>query len=200
MSAQFVSLAVAYGLGGGKLRRKGAAQRPWLELLRLETESTYLGHQVRALRKAGRASVRVVEDMRPGRFFYDCCRARIQSPLLERAVEILGCGEQQRITREALVVAGARGLGALWLDAGAWEAGSGRLRLRDAGEAVVVAEHFRGRGVPSVLVDGASVLIRPGGMRELAGQLRAEIHRSMRHALRPGSRHGADLLERNRIT
>jgi hypothetical protein len=197
VSAQFVSLAVAYALGGGVMRRKGAARRPWLELQRLETESAYLGHQVRALRKAGRASVRAIEDMRPGRFFYDCCRARIQSPLLERAVEILGCGERQRITGEALAVAGLRGLGALWLDAGAWEQDAGRLWLRSAEEAALVSEYLERCRVPLASASENSVLVRPLGMRELADQLRPAVHRSMRHALRPGSRHGATLLGRN---
>lgn len=199
MSAQFVGLAVAYALGGGVLRRKGAAKRPWLELQRLETEAAYLGHQVRALRKAGRAGTRIVEDMRPGAFFYDHCRARVQSPLLDRVIEILGEGEQQRITTEALMVAGMRGLDALWLDVGRWEGHAGRFWLRDASEAGVLAHRLESCRVPSVQLDGSSVLVLPSGMGKLMSWLRPGVHRTMRHALRPGSRHGQELLQRNQL-
>jgi hypothetical protein len=194
MSAGFTRLAVAYGLGGGVLRRKGAARRPWLELQRLETEATYLGHQVRALRAAGRSSVRAVEDMRPGRGFYDISRARIRCPILERAIEILGEGEQQRITAEALQVSGWSGIAALWLDAGCWLDERGRIVVRDGGEAQVLAEWLASHGIRCRARD-LSVSLEPAAMGDLCAATRPETHRSMRHALRPGSVHGLQLLK-----
>jgi hypothetical protein len=197
MSARFVSLAVGYALGGGVLRRKGARQRPWLELRRLETESIYLGHQVRMLQRGVTGELRLDQDVVAGKGFYDIRRARLQSPLLERAMEILCPDGEPRLAAEALQVAGPRGIASLWLDAGTWRAdGSARLSVRSVEDAEQLAAFLKQQGVAAAVVDrrGAAVDLRPRAMAALADILRPHVHRSMRHALRPGSTHGLALL------
>jgi hypothetical protein len=198
MSAQFVSLAVGYALGGsGVLRRKGVRQRPWLELRRLETESTYLGHQVRMLQRAAIGELRLDQDVVAGRGFYDIRRARLHSPLLNRAMEILSPGGEPRLTVEALQVAGLRGIASLWLDAGTWRPdGSARLPVRSAGDTEPLIALLQQQGVAAAADRRETVVeLRPRAMAALADLLRPHVHRSMRHALRPGSTHGLALLE-----
>lgn len=195
MSAQFVSLAVGCALGGGTLRRKGTKQRPWLEMRRLETEAAYLGHQVRALQRAGGGSVRVDLDVVAGPGLYDLRRARLHSPLLERVMTIAAPDGLQSITPTALEVAGQRGLALLWLDRGRWEGPSALLPLRHSGEADLVRQLLRDLSIPSAPYPAqpATLRIAAGPMEALAQILRPHVHRSMRHALRQGSLHGAAL-------
>lgn len=198
MSARFVSLAVGYALGSGLLRRKGVRQRPWLELRRLETESIYLGHQVRALQQAATGELRLDQDVLPGQGFYDVRRARLHSPLLERALELLMPDGEPQLGIEVLQVAGTRGLASLWLDLGIWRpGGAARLSLRSGADAELLAHHLRRQGVSAAVVDrkGPGLEFRPAAMAEFADLLRPQVHRSMRHALRPGSVHGAALLK-----
>jgi len=197
MSARFVSLAVGYALGGGVLRRKGVRQRPWLELRRLETESIYLGHQVRGLQRAATGELRLDQDTLPGQGYYDIRRARLHSPLLERALELLMPDGEPRLTTEVLQVAGVRGLASLWLDLGAWRpGGAARLPLRSGADAELLVHHLKQLGVSAAAADrkGPVLEFRPVAMAEFADLLRPQVHRSMRHALRPGSLHGAELL------
>ena len=196
MSARFVSLAVGYALAGGELRRKGARQRPWLELQRLETEATYLDHQVRALRQSAGGTARVDLDFTCGEGFYDIARARISSPLLERAMELLCPAGEQRITPDALEVAGARGLACLWLDAGHWDGRAGIIDTRSPADAALLRERLLVCGIEAGVASagGASVRVAPSDMPALAALLRPQVHRSMRHTLHPGSIHGRSLL------
>ena len=196
MKAHFISLAVGCALAGGTLRRKGSRQRPWLEIRRLETESIYLGSQGRALRKAATAEARCIEDMVPGAAFYDICRLRFQHPWLERVMEICCPDGEQRVTPEALGIAGVRGLAQLWLDAGLWEGREGRIVPRSGGDAPPIRAALAGLGIPSSAPIGRDwvITVAPRPMEELAALLRPCVHRSMRHALRPGSRHGLQLL------
>jgi hypothetical protein len=197
MKARFVSLAVGYALAGGTLRRKGSRRRPWLEVRRLETEGAYLGSQARALRKASTPEARCVEDMVPGSAFYDICRLRFQHPWLERVMEICCPDDEQRVTPEALGIAGLRGLAQLWLDAGCWEKGEGRIVPRRGDDAPPIRAALAGLGIPSSAPIGRNwiVTIAPRPMEELAALLRPYVHRSMRHALRASPvGHGLALL------
>lgn len=193
MGAQFVSLAVAYSLGLGNLRRKGVRQRPWLELRRLETESSYLEHQVRALRRVALQPVRVERDLLSGKGYYDIARARIQSADLERAVELLEPG----INAEALQVAGAaRGIACLWLDCGFWRRGTGVIRCGNAAEAEALHRSILDLELTCILSPGRrpAIEIDARSMPQLAHLVRPFVHRCMRHTLHPGSRHGSALL------
>lgn len=194
MQARFVSLAVGYCLVGGTLRRKGIKQRPWLELRRIETESTYLGHQVRALRQAGGTGILVDVDTVAGSGFYDIRRGRIHHPWLERVMEILCPGGEQRLTSEALLVAGPRGLASAWLDGGSWVRAVGVLDLRTPDDARIMRAFLERQGFPSRSVKGARALqFAPAVADELMRQIRPHVHRSMRGILRPGGRGGDGL-------
>ena len=198
MTAQFVSLAVGYALGSGCLRRKGSRKRPWLELRRLETESTYLLHQVRMLQRSGSGSVRVELDMVPGQGFYDLRRARLHSPLLERAMELLAIDHGLRFSTEALQVAGVRGIASLWLDVGRWRSGSGVIPLSSVDDAAVLQGVLAARhGINATISErfGPALLVAPQPMQALVALLRPEVHRSMRHVLYPGVSFGQQLLE-----
>lgn len=195
MSAQFVSLAVGYALAGG-LRRKGIKRRPWLELRRLEPETTYLLHQVRALQRSGTGTVRVDVDTVAGSRFYDQRRARLHSPLLERAIELLDADGDCAISPQALQVAGLRGLACLWLDIGCWDGVTACLPIRHPISSDTVHKHLTHLGIPCSPPAGTlhTIKIAPEPMQELARLLRPHVHRSMRHALRPGSLHGRALM------
>lgn len=200
MSARFVSLAVGYSLAGGELRRKGIRQRPWLEIRRLETEHTYLDHQGRALRRAAPGPSRQLLDSLPGHAFYDISRLRFQHPLLERVMDICCPDGKQQVTPKALEVAGERGLALLWLDAGSWDGRTAVLRPRTLEDAQVIRSALQQRDIPCSRPSASApwLEIAPLPMERLAEQLRPHVHRFMRHALRPGGKHGLALLRRSR--
>lgn len=200
MQARFVSLAIGYAIAGGVLRRKGARRRPWLELRRSETESTYLGHQVQALRSAAEGGFTATVDMVPGDGFYDLVRARVHAPGLERAMELLCPEDAQALNQEALAAAGLRGLACAWLDAGRWDHSAGVWSFRSGADAREVKRYLQELGIRPSLTQPMSPLVRvpPDAMAALVRLLRPHVHRSMRHALRPGSLHGAELAARGR--
>jgi hypothetical protein len=198
VNAQFVSLAVGYALGGGQLRRKGTRRNAWLELRRLETESTYLLHQVRLLQRSSSGSVRADVDMLPGQGYYDLRRARLHSPLLERAMELLQVDEGQRFSIEALQVAGVRGIASLWLDVGRWQLGRGLLPVPSLDDAAVLLEYLlTHHSIKATISErpGPALVLAPRPMQDLVALLRPQVHRSMRHALHPGACFGKQLLE-----
>ena len=51
MSAQFVARVLSYCMGVGTLGLRGQKQRPWLEIIRPETEKPYINHQLKTLRE-----------------------------------------------------------------------------------------------------------------------------------------------------
>lgn len=198
MQARFVSLAIGYAMGGGTLRRKGSRGRPWLELLRGELEAEYLGHQVQNLRKAAGADCIARRDMVPGEGFYDIARVRFYAPELERAMELLQVDSGQRLTPEALQVAGLRGLACAWLDCGRWADEAGVLTLRSAEDARQLKRYLWDLEVKLGETQPSSPLVKvtPESMKRLAREMRPHVHRSMRRALWPGSIHGRELLAR----
>lgn len=200
MQARFVSLVLSYALAGGTLRRKGSRQRPWLELRRAETESSYLGHQVQALRAAAGAGFVSRLDLVPGYGFYDVARARIHAPDLDRVFELLCPDGEQRVSQEVLAIAGLRGLACAWLDGGRWSRGAGVWTFRSGADAREVKRYLRNLKVRLSPTQPMSplVLVPPAAMSALAKELRPHVHRSMRHALWPGSTHGLELVAAGR--
>ena len=65
MSAQFVARALSFCLGVGTIALKGRRQRPWLEIVRSETERPYLSHQLKQLRDAHLGKLEFVIDVLP---------------------------------------------------------------------------------------------------------------------------------------
>jgi hypothetical protein len=204
MDAQFVSLVVGYALAGGRLRRKGVKRRPWLEWRRMETEATYLRHQFKALRQVGGPGVISVIDSVPGSGYYDLCRGRLHSPLLERAMEILCPEGEIHLSAEALQVAGDRGLASAWLDSGHWDGPMGRFEMRSRGDAEALHSAIQERGIRGMVLSSGggrgrcNVFYGADAMQDLVRLLRPHVHRSMRHSLWPGVLHGSALLVANK--
>jgi hypothetical protein len=196
MSARLVSMAVAYAMGSGTLRCKGAKQRPWLELKRLETERTYMLHQVRSLQRAGAGPVRAAVDMLPGRHFYDVCRARLQHDAFERAIELLAPEGEISLSKEVLEIGGGRGLASIWLDLGHWDRGTAVIPLSSEPNADALLSHLIGRGIAGISKGGNPTTLRLSKRQfaQFSGLIRHHVHRSMAHALREGSKHGTSIM------
>jgi len=137
-----------------------------------------------------------IEDVVPGRAFYDICRLRFQHPWLERVMEICCPGGEQQVTAEGLQIAGVRGLAQLWLDAGSWRGRTGIITPRTAADARALHGALAGLGIPASRPSAQQgwLELAPGPAQELMALLRPHVHRSMRHALHPGSCHGLALL------
>lgn len=200
MQARFVSLAIGYSLVGGVLRRKGIRKRPWLELCRPETESSYLRHQVDSLRRACEEGFIARVDMVPGQAFYDLARARIHAPGLERVMELACPGGEPAINAEQLSIAGLRGLACAWLDGGRWSGDAGIWSFRSSSDARQVRRYLQQRGLALARTQPATTLLRlpAASMAALTREMRPFVHRSMRHALWPGSVHGRVLAAAGR--
>jgi len=196
MSARLVSMAVAYAMGSGTLRCKGIKQRPWLELKRLETERTYMLHQVRSLQRAGAGPVRTAVDMLPGQHFYDVCRARLQHDAFERAIELLAPEGEISLSKEVLEIGGARGLASIWLDLGHWDRGTAVIPLSSESNADALLGHLVRRGVTGVSKGGnpATLRLSKRQFAQFSGLIRHHVHRSMAHALKEGSKHGSSIM------
>lgn len=196
MSARLVSMAIAYAMGSGALRRKGIKQRPWLELRRLETERTYLLHQVRSLQRAGAGPVRTSIDMVPGQHFYDICRARLQHDAFERAMELLAPGGDACLSEKVLQIGGSRGLASIWLDLGRWDRGVAVISLSGEPDADALLAHLGNRGISGVSKGGNGSMLRLSKRQfaQFGGLIRHHVHRSMSHTLREGSKHGSSIM------
>lgn len=196
MSARLVSTAIAYAMGSGILRRKGVKQRPWLELRRLETERTYMLHQVKSLQRAGAGPVRAEIDMIPGQYFYDICRARLHHPDFDRAMELLAPEGVVILSPEVLEIAGGRGLASLWLDLGEWDRGAAVIPLSSEQDANTLARYLENRGITGIprSLDRQKLRLSKRQFAQFCGLIRPHVHRSMTPALREGSAHGSRLL------
>lgn len=105
-------------MGKGTISLRGSRRRPWLEVVRCETEHVYLGHQARCLRKDSDAPSDYVIDRVATDGFYDKVRLRFHSDDLWRAYELLYPRDEKTLTRDVLNITGRQGLIALWSDYG----------------------------------------------------------------------------------
>lgn len=196
MSALFVVHVLSYCLGRGRIALKGQAMRPWLTLQRLETERTYLDHQQRRLRKLHEEPLEVCLDRLPGDGFYDIDRVRLHGEGLHQAYELLYPRDQWTLTPEVLRVCGARGLAALWCDAGQWM--GSRPRITSQGcqlrgdDFLTLAEYFMELGIEVDFKERNGVCqgfsIRYGSIDTFAAMLRPYTHRCMRYKLQHPNR------------
>lgn len=194
MNAAFTAHALRACLGSGRLRRLGVKQRFWLEIVRCETERSYLDHQLRALRKSHDGPLEAHWDGISGSGRYDRERLRLTTPQLERAWELLFPGGDRLVSQQVLDITGPAGVAAIWLDQGRWLGRALELRLDwSAAELELLQQQIAELGCRSHLAKtrqgalcGIHVLGRhvPG----LAQTLRPFVHRSMRHRLWPGNR------------
>lgn len=118
MSAQFVARVLSCCLGAGTIALKGRRQRPWLEIIRSETERPYLSHQLKQLRDSHLGKLEFVIDVLPCDGFYDDVRLRVRSDELYRAYELMYPRDKKIVTPQILDITGIGGLSALWSDRG----------------------------------------------------------------------------------
>lgn len=185
------ALVLGYCLGRGTLALRGKRSQPWLEVVRPETERTYLDHQLRSLRAACQgAPHRSSLDALPTEGFYDDQRLRFHSPGLWQAYELLYAGDQRQLTSAVLESLGLPALTALLLDRGVrLSPRCYDLKLRTPQEAKLVHEWAASLGVPPLVTGrrpNTRVLAwRDRGLDALIEQVRPWTHRSMRHRLHP---------------
>lgn len=192
MNAAFTALVLRNCLGRGRLLRLGVKQRPWLEIIRCETELRYLDAQLRALRRLHDGPLEARIDVLSGSGRYDKARLRAGSAQLERAFELLHPQGEREISQQVLEITGPAGVAALWLDQGRWLGRALELRL-DWSEAEMqrLIAQIEELGCRSHLAKsrqgqlcGVHVLGRH--VQGLAQTLRPHVHRLMRHRLWPG--------------
>ena len=196
MSAPFVVHALSYCLGRGRIALKGRAMRPWLTLQRLETERTYLDHQQRLLRKLHEEPLQVHWDQVPGDGYYDLERVRPPGEALHQAYELLYPRDCWTLSSEVLRVCGARGLAALWIDAGQWMGSRPRFtpqgcHLRDH-DFITLAEYLQELGLGADLKTNKSgvqsLTLRYSAIDSFLAILKPVTHGSMRHKLEQPNR------------
>ncbi len=118
MSAQFVARVLSYCLGKGTLGLRGRRQRPWLEIIRSETEKLYQNQQLRGLKDSHPGQLDYFWDTLPTDGFYDKNRLRVRSDELYRAYELMYPRDKKVITPQIISIVGMPGVSALWSDKG----------------------------------------------------------------------------------
>ena len=188
MSAKFVARALSFTLGKGVVALKGARKRPWLEIVRPETQRTYLDHQLRSLRKLHDGPIDAVWDIIPTNGFYDKERLRLHGEGMWRVHELRGPHDEPLITREALDVCGIQGVAALWVDQGRFVGKYGKISGRfKANELVTIAEWLTDMGFDSSCHGNGDrffeVCIKHYAIKDLINEIRPHIHVSMKNKL-----------------
>lgn len=130
MSAQFVARALSYCLGVGSISLKGRRQRPWLQIIRSETERPYLSHQLKQLRDCHLGKLEFEIDVLQCDGFYDDVRLRVRSDELYRAYELMYPRDKKIVTPQIIGMTGVVGMSALWSDRGRIIGKIGKIRSR----------------------------------------------------------------------
>lgn len=188
MSAKFVARALSFTLGKGVVALKGARKRPWLEIVRPETQRTYLDHQLRSLRKLHDGPIDAVWDVIPTNGFYDKERLRLHGEGMWRVHELRCPHDEPLITREALDVCGIQGVAALWVDQGRFVGKYGKISGRfKSNELVTIAEWLTDMGFDSSCHGNGErffeVCIKRSAIKNLINEIRPHIHVSMKNKL-----------------
>jgi len=122
-------------LGVGSISLKGRRQRPWLQIIRCETERPYLSHQLKQLRDAHLGQLEFDIDVLPCDGFYDDVRLRVRSDELYRAYELMYPRDKKVVTPQILGLTGIIGMSALWSDRGRIVGRIAKIRSRFTPEA-----------------------------------------------------------------
>ena len=189
MNVKFVARVLSYSFGKGKLKIIGRNRKIWFEIVRPETERTYLGGQLVMLRRDHPGDLRSVVDRLPGQGYYDFDRVRIQSDLLWPLYEWLYPRDQQTYSADMAQIIDDNNLAAIWADLGSRRRNFGRLSVpKTAGAKSLLHDLFDSRGfpvnqpcdleIPSPLFFGNTVFYR------LKQFLRPRLHPTMRWSLR----------------
>ena len=181
MSAQFVARVLSYCLGVGTLGLRGQKQRPWLEIIRPETEKPYLNHQIKLLREAHLGKLDTYWDMLPTDGFYDKFRLRVRSDELYRAYELMYPRDKKVITPQIISIVGMPGIAALWSDRGRVVGRLGKILTRWSDEENEhLAQYITQKGYECMATKGSGVRFSRTSTKELIDVLRPHTHRCMR--------------------
>ena len=165
----------------GTLGLKGRRQRPWLEIIRPETEKPYLNHQLKLLRDAHPGKLDTHLDMLPTDGFYDKFRLRVRSDELYRAYELMYPRDKKIITPQIISITGMPGISALWSDRGRVVGRLGKILTRwKDDENQFLAEYISQQGFECMVTKGSGVRFSRASTKELIDVLRPLTHRCMR--------------------
>ncbi len=185
MSAQFVQRVLSYCLGVGSINLLGSRRRPWLQIVRPETEKVYLNHQLKQLRLAHSAPLEYVWDVVPTDGFYDKKRLRVQCEDLYRAYELMYPRDKKIITPQVMSICGIYGLTALWSDRGRVVGRLGKLRTRlSTDDNHVIADWCNDNGFTCNLITREDkcfgIQFDRDSTKHLIDSIRPYIHKTMR--------------------
>jgi hypothetical protein len=189
MSAQFVAHVLSYCLGKGTLSLKGTKRRPWLEIVRSETEHTYLSSQLKPLRKFSNSPIDCVRDRVETDGFYDKERVRLHCEDLWHVYELLYPRDEKVFTRQLLDMCGMLGAVSLWLDCGQFVGRCGRIRNRyKPEEAGLISSWLSDLGYDAKPVHASETSAAVGLSNQSTTKFIADIrpitHSTMKHRLR----------------
>lgn len=148
------------------------------------------------LRKLHDDPLQVHWDQVPGDGYYDLERVRLFGDGLYQAYELLYPRDRWTLSSEVLRICGARGLAALWIDAGQWMGSRPRLtpqgcHLRDH-DFITLAEYLQELGMDADLKANSSgiqsLTLRYSAIDPFLALLKPVTHRSMQHKLEQPNR------------
>lgn len=185
MSAQFVQRALSFCLGVGQIGLKGQRCRPWLEIVRSETEKVYQNHQLKQLRLSHPGQLEYVWDVVPTDGFYDKHRLRVQSDELYRAYELLYPRDKKVVTTQILDICGLYGLTALWSDRARMVGRKAKISTRfSSAENELLADWCTANGFPCKLIGRghthSGIQFSRDVTADLITSIRPYIHKTMR--------------------
>jgi hypothetical protein len=189
MNVKFVARVLSYSFGKGKLKVIGRNRKIWFEIVRPETERTYLGSQLVMLRRDHPGDLRSEVDRLPGRGYYDFDRVRIQSDLLWPLYEWLYPRDNLTFTPEMAEIIGDENLAAIWADLGSRRRNFGHLSVPKAtGAKRLLHDLFDSRGFPINppfdLEKHSPLFFSDSVFPRLKQFLRPRLHPTMRWSLR----------------
>ena len=109
---------LSYCLGQGTLGLKGQRQRPWLEIIRTETEKPYQNQQLRNPKDSHPGQLDYHWDVLPTDGSTTRTVSEGCSDELHRAYELMYPRDKKIITPQIISIVGMQGVSALWSDRG----------------------------------------------------------------------------------
>ena len=181
MSAQFVARVLSYCMGVGTLGLRGQKQRPWLEIIRPETEKLYLNLQLKTLKSCHPGKLDYFWDVLPTDGFYDRNRLRLRSDELYRAYELMYPRDKRVITPQIISIAGMQGLAALWADRGRVVGRIGKIGTRwQHEENEYLAEWINDQGFDCLAARKSGVHFTRNSTKPFIDAIRPLTHKSIR--------------------
>jgi hypothetical protein len=159
--------------------------RPWLEIVRSETEKVYQNHQLKQLRLSHPGTLEYFWDVVPTDGFYDKQRLRLHSEELHRAYELMYPRDKKIVTPQIMDICGLYGITALWSDRGRMVGRKGKFmtRLGDSSNEAI-ADWLNRNGFPCTCFKHGNGSLVLSFSRETTSHLitsmRPYIHKTMR--------------------